>query len=46
MKKYQSPDIDLILLVDTDILTISLGSNDIEEDRGENDGEWVGGDWT
>ena len=46
MKKYQSPDIDLILLVDTDILTISPGSNDIEEDLGENDGEWAGGDWT
>ena len=45
MKSYQSPDIDLLLLVNSDIITFSFGNNDIEEDRGENDGEWAEGDW-
>lgn len=37
---YQKPEIDLIALLYTDIITTS-GNNDIDEDAGENDGEWL-----
>ena len=43
MKKdmlYESPMVDVIKMVGNDILT-SSNSNDIREDTGENDGEWL-----
>ena len=39
---YVAPEIELILLYETDIITTSGGTNnDIDEDLGENDGEWM-----
>ena len=39
---YEAPEIELILLYETDIITTSGGTNnDIDEDLGENDGEWM-----
>lgn len=37
---YEKPEIELISFSATDILTVS-GGNDIGEDVGENDGEWM-----
>lgn len=34
---YESPEIDLILLNCSDVIT----SSGIDEDYGENDGEWI-----
>lgn len=38
--KYQTPELELIYFAATDIITTS-GGNDIGEDNGENDGEWM-----
>ena len=39
---YVNPEIELILLYKSDIIVTSGGSdNDIDEDLGENDGEWT-----
>ena len=38
--KYENPELELILFAETDIITVS-GGNDIGEDDGENDGEWM-----
>ena len=37
---YETPEVDLILIANADIITASSG-NDIGEDYGENDGEWM-----
>ena len=37
---YRSPELELIKFAAVDIITAS-GGNDIEEDSGENDGEWM-----
>ena len=37
---YQNPEIEIIDLTMTDIITTSDG-NDIDIDHGENDGEWM-----
>ena len=36
---YEKPEIELVLLSDTDIIATS--GNDIDEDMGENEGEWM-----
>ena len=44
MKKktpYEVPKIDLIRIFGTDIIATSGDKNDIDEDFGENDGEWT-----
>ena len=39
---YETPRIDLIMLYNADIITTSGGTdNDIGEDHGKNDGEWI-----
>ena len=38
-KTYVKPEIDLIKLTGTDIITVS--DLDIKVDPGENDGEWI-----
>ena len=38
---YDVPKIELIKLPFADILTTSGDKNDIDEDYGENDGEWT-----
>ena len=37
---YEKPEIEIIYLNTSDIVTAS-GGNDIGEDGGENDGEWM-----
>ena len=37
--KYEDPQIVILELLKADIVTAS--GNDIEEDNGENDGEWI-----
>ena len=39
-EKYENPELELVLFAASDIITAS-GGNDIEEDDGENDGEWM-----
>ena len=44
MKKkitYEPPELFMISFYDTDIITVSNGGNNIGEDKGENDGEWM-----
>ena len=39
---YVKPEIELILLYKSDVIATSGGiDNDIDEDLGENDGEWM-----
>ena len=38
---YETPEVDLIILDIADIITTSGGNNNIDEDLGENDGEWM-----
>ena len=38
--KYEKAEIEIISFYDTDIIATS-GGNDIDEDLGENDGEWM-----
>ena len=39
---YVKPEIELILLYKSDVIATSGGiKNDIDEDLGENDGEWL-----
>ena len=39
---YETPEFELRLLYGQDVITTSGGSNNgIEEDTGENDGEWM-----
>ena len=37
---YEAPCISILVLLEADIIT-SSGGNDIGEDPGENDGEWM-----
>ena len=39
-KTYETPELNLIILLETDIITTS-GGNNIGEDKGENEGEWI-----
>ena len=43
MKNYISAEIELFELQATDLITTS-GENNIGEDKGENDGEWISGE--
>ena len=38
---YETAKLDLHLIDVADIITTSYTSNDIDEDTGENDGEWT-----
>lgn len=44
-RTYQPAIIQLVELPEKDIITTS-SDNDIEEDPGENDGEWAKGAWS
>ena len=38
---YEMPEVDFFMLDVSNIITTSGGNNDIDEDMGENDGEWM-----
>ena len=40
-RKYESPELILFSITPEDIITTSGNHNDIDEDMGENDGEWL-----
>ena len=39
-KTYETPELNLIILLETDIITTS-GGNNIGKDDGNNDAEWI-----
>ena len=40
MKNYEKPKLEIVLLDEADLIATSNGNN-IGEDDGENDGEWI-----
>jgi hypothetical protein len=38
---YESPELEVIYLGNVDIVTASDSFNDVEEDKGDNEGEWM-----